>query len=829
MNRATIDFGIDLGTTNSSIAVLEGTEPRVFKNNENSEITPSAVWIDKKGGSFVGRQAKEQLGFRDEDAYGGFKLEMGGPHIYHFAASGRQMSPEELSAEVLKSLRADVKKSMGEEVTAAVVTVPASFAQPQCEATNKAAQLAGLSFTPLLQEPVAAGLSYGFQSKSDRVFWMVYDFGGGTFDAAIMQVREGMITVVNHEGDNHLGGKLIDWEIVQQLLVPQLQQEYAFPDFRGDNPKWKTAFAKLKQSAEEAKIRLSKNTITPIIIDSLCLDDHGVPVRFEYDLQRSDVEPLIEPFVERTINMCRKVLGDKRLSPGDIEKLILVGGPTLTPILRDMLSDKLGIPLEFSVDPLTIVARGAAIFAGTHRIPEDIMPSPPVRAGQYKVELDYEPIGNEIDPQVGGRIISPEGGSLAGFSIEFVESKTKWRSGKIDIDDEGTFMMTVRAEKGRRNEFLIELKDGTGNLRETVPDRFTYIIGISSDKQPVINSYGVALANGEMKIFLSKGTPLPSRYRDTTLHTTTSVKHGDSGTFLRIPVVEGENTRRANRNRLVGDLKILGDEIRRDLPAGSDVEVTLEMDESRLIRTKAYIPILDEEYEKVIEPKLITADPKQMADDFEQEKARLEEAREKAEEMGLPEVKEPLQRVQDEHMMHDIETALDAPEADADAPARCQGRLLQLKSAIDEVEDALEWPTLASEAEERIEEARKIVDEYGESDDQRSFNSLESDITKAIASHDADLLHRKMDELQSLVGGLLRQQPAFWVSYFRYLAEEKKSYMRNQALAERLVAQGRRAIDANDLNELATVVSQLIDLLPQEVQQEARSFGSTVQ
>lgn len=180
-------------------------------------------------------------------------------------------------------------------------------------------------------------------------------------------------------------------------------------------------------------------------------------------------------------------------------------------------------------------------------------------------------------------------------------------------------------------------------------------------------------------------------------------------------------------------------------------------------------------------------------------------------------------------MMHDIETALDAPEADADAPARCQGRLLQLKSAIDEVEDALEWPTLASEAEERIEEARKIVDEYGESDDQRSFNSLESDITKAIASHDADLLHRKMDELQSLVGGLLRQQPAFWVSYFRYLAEEKKSYMRNQALAERLVAQGRRAIDANDLNELATVVSQLIDLLPQEVQQEARSFGSTVQ
>jgi len=246
MNRATIDFGIDLGTTNSSIAVLEGTQTRVFKNDLGQEITPSAVWIDKRGETFVGQQAKAQLGFRDEDAYAEFKLQMGTPQICHFAASGRQMTPEELSAEVLKSLRGDVKKSMGEEVAAAAITVPASFAQPQCQATNKAAQLAGLSFSPLLQEPVAAGLAYGFQSESDRVFWMVYDFGGGTFDAAIIQVREGLITVVNHEGDNHLGGKLIDREIVNQLLVPALLQEYTLSDFRRGNPKWKSAFARLK-------------------------------------------------------------------------------------------------------------------------------------------------------------------------------------------------------------------------------------------------------------------------------------------------------------------------------------------------------------------------------------------------------------------------------------------------------------------------------------------------------------------------------------------------------------------------------------------------------
>jgi len=822
MNRATIDFGIDLGTTNSSIAVLEGTQTRVIKNNANSEITPSVVWIDKKGRLYVGLRAKEQREYDSENAYGEFKLRMGDKQqVYHFAASGRQMSPEDLSAEVLKSLRADVKQHMGEEIIAAAITVPAIFAQPQSEATNRAAQLAGLSLTPILQEPVAAGLAYGFQSKSDRVFWVVFDFGGGTFDAAIIGVREGTIQVVNHDGDNQLGGKLIDWEIVNQLLVPALQQEYALPDFRYGNPRWKSAFAKLKLHAEEAKIELSRQTETEISIDPLCQDEQGKPVRFEYELHRSDIEPLIEPFVERAVNKCRNALEQARLSPGNIEKLILVGGPTLTPIFREMLSDKLRIPLEFSVDPLTVVACGAAIFAGTQRIPDDVVPPAPVRAGQYKLELDYEPIGSELEPQIGGRVIAPQGESLAGFTIEFVESKgeCEWRSGKIDIGAQGTFTTTVTAEEGRKNEFLIELKDGTGNIRETVPDRFTYTPGIVAAKQSVINSFAVVLATGETRIYLKKGTPLPSKSPRGVHLTTTTVKRGDSGTFLRIPIVEGENTRRADRNRLVGALEVRGDKSKRDLPAGSEVEVTIEMDESRLLKARAYVPLLDEEFEVVMNTEMISGDPQQMADEFEQEKARLEKAREKAQEIGLPAAEKPLQRIRDEHMIHDVETALDDAKVDHDAVARdaadrCQQRLRELKSAIDEAEDAMEWPTLVSEAESQIELARKIVDEHGDSDDRRSFNSLESGIRKAIASRDADLLHRKVDELGNLRARILQQQPGFWVGYFRYLAEEKRSDMRDRAQAERLIAQGNRAIDANDINELRTVVIQLVALLP---------------
>jgi molecular chaperone DnaK len=221
MARATIDFGIDLGTTNSAIAVLNGTEVRVFKNNEGAEFTPSVVWIDRNNRLHIGQRAKNQA-FKDpQNTASEFKLQMGKTDPILFKRSGRKMTPDELSAEVLKSLKVDGSQP-NDPVEVAAITVPADFDLPQNAATTKAARLAGLLQSPLIQEPVAAALSYGFQSLKDNVFWMSYDIGGGTFDAAIIQVRDGQIQVVNHGGDRHLGGKLIDWEIVEQILVPAL-------------------------------------------------------------------------------------------------------------------------------------------------------------------------------------------------------------------------------------------------------------------------------------------------------------------------------------------------------------------------------------------------------------------------------------------------------------------------------------------------------------------------------------------------------------------------------------------------------------------------------
>ena len=209
MERTTIDFGIDLGTTNSAIAVLDGVTTSIIKNNDDADITPSAVQIKKSGTVYVGLKAKKALEnpLSWNDAFIEFKRRMGSDYEYEFPASGQRKRPEELSAEILKSLRGDVAQRTGEDVRAAVITIPAMFEQAQCAATKKAGQLAGFEQTALLQEPVAASLAYGFQKEiSEKSFWLVFDFGGGTFDAAVMKAEEGDIQVVNHGGDNFLGG-----------------------------------------------------------------------------------------------------------------------------------------------------------------------------------------------------------------------------------------------------------------------------------------------------------------------------------------------------------------------------------------------------------------------------------------------------------------------------------------------------------------------------------------------------------------------------------------------------------------------------------------------
>ena len=283
MSRQTIDFGIDLGTTNSAISLLRDVKPEIIKNNDDIDITASAVYIGKSGQVVVGNRAKSRLEnvSSTEDVYTEFIREIGSDRIYTFKSAGVQKTPVELSAEVLKDLKGNVQSKLGEDLQAAVVTIPAAFAQAQCSATKRAAELAGFKQCPLLQEPVAASLAYGFQGDTNaKDMWLVFDFGGGTFDAAIMKADEGDLQVVSHGGDNYLGGSDIDFGILDKIIIPRLQESFNLPDFTRGNKRWNVAMARMKRMIEEAKIELSRKEAWPL--DNCSFEDaDGNLVDFE--------------------------------------------------------------------------------------------------------------------------------------------------------------------------------------------------------------------------------------------------------------------------------------------------------------------------------------------------------------------------------------------------------------------------------------------------------------------------------------------------------------------------------------------------------------------
>jgi molecular chaperone DnaK len=828
MTRATIDLGIDLGTTNSCIGLLKGNEVEILRNNDGQECTPSAVWIDRKERLHVGQRAKEQYEADEENACIEFKLQMGKSTERTFQRGGRKLKPEELSAEVLKSLLSDARNRLNEEVQAAVITVPADFDLPQCDATRRAAQLAGLGNSPLLQEPVAAALAYGFQSESDQVFWMVYDLGGGTFDAAVIQMKDGMFRVVNHGGDRHLGGKLIDWAIVEQLLVPAVLRQHKLTDFRRGSPRWKPAFAKLKLAAEQAKIRVSREASVEISIDPLCVDDKGNRVGFDFELGRGDVETLMEPFVLRSVNICKKVLAEKRLEPGNIQKLILVGGPTLTPYLRQRLADPkdgLGIALEHGVDPLTIVAKGAAIFAGTQRLDE--VPSAAASGEPFNLQLEYQPVGSDPEPLVGGRVLPPAGTDLTGYTIEFLDGHAHppRRSGKLTLGAEGTFMTNLWAEKGRTNTYLIELHDPNGHKCPTNPERFTYSMGVAPTDPPLIHSLGIATINNEMEVFIPKGTALPAR-KKVVQRTGMVHRKGPNGDAIRIPLIEGENVRRADRNRHIGTLVIKPDVFKRDLPALSEIEITLEIDASRMLRARAYIPILDEEFSEIIRFQQTSPELEALRKEVASEKRRLAKLTRKTESLEDALADKLLRRITDERIEQDLDAALDAADNDADAADKCAQRLLDLKSACDEVEFALEWPALVSQTQHLLAELKELVEEQGLARDKQQAHLLEREARKAVEARDPDLLWRKYKEVERLTNILWWQRPASLVEALHIL-EGMRDSMRDEQMADQLLKRADRAMYEKNYPAMRTALQQVVGLLPPEKRGRLPGYGGT--
>lgn len=828
---SSIDFGIDLGTTNSAIAFLDGVNTEIVKNNEEQDITPSAVTINKRGVVNIGIRAKNRMIESPSDVATEFKRRMGTDFRYEFPASEKNLSPEELSAEVIKALRSSVEQRRGILIDSAVITVPAAFELHQCEATQKAAALAGLKLAPLLQEPVAAALAYGFQQDENKSYWLVYDFGGGTFDAALIKSEEGLINVVNHHGNNFLGGADIDWAILEKVVIPTLQNEFDLSGFERGSKRWSQEINKLKAGIENAKVDLSR--MEKVYLEWPAFEDHsGEEVshdEVEIELTQSQIADIAEPLIRKSATICEQVIKEKGLSAADVEKMILVGGPTLAPYFREIIADALPIEVDHSVDPMTVVARGAAVFAGTQRA--DIAPPKASREGEFVVDLKYKPVGQEIDPFVGGRVEAHGGASVEGVSIEITNEDSKWSSGQIPLSTEGAFMTNILAEKGKRNTFLIELRSNSGGSLVVRPEQFNYTVGAAIEEQPLVNAIGVAKADNSVAEFFEKGTGLPAK-KTLVLRTAHELSRGSSGQALKIPVIEGGNSL-ADRNRVVGSLEITSHDISRDLPNHSEIEVTLKVNESRNITVEAYVTLLDEEFESRLElgrPQTSSGSIEQWKDEFKRERERFSELKDKAALADDQNALRLLGRLDQDDVIDDLRGMLRGAEGDQTLAEQFDKNLLEFMVALDEVEGVLEWPTLVKRAGEAAESLENLVQEHGTPEQVAKAMELTDRLEDIVAREDVERLKKHTTRVEDLYTQVLMEIPAFWVSMLRDMVNAQ-SQMNDPARAQQLISQGNRCIAGNEIDGLRNVCVQLIRMLPRDVQDEVqqnRGLGAGV-
>ena len=772
MRRYTIDFGIDLGTIKSAIAVAERGKVRLIPNTVGSELTPSAVWIDRRGTIHVGEEAKKRFFFDENEEPNSsleFKQMMGmdpKQSQKKFARSGRTFLPEELSAEVLKSLRLDVRSNLNEDIQAAVITVPAAFENAATAATSRAAKLAGITINPLLLEPVAASLAYGFQSEKDNVYWLVYDFGGGTFDAAIMRIRDGLIHVENHEGDNALGGKLLDWDIVTERLAPAATAQFNLRDFRRENAKWKTAFGRLKLAAEEAKIAVCR-TREPAEVYAEFEDGNGRNVDFSYTLTPADVEAISRPYVVRTLNLCRKTLRDARLEASAMERILMVGGSTLNPWIRDAVQAELRRPLEYGIDPVTVVARGGAIFASTVELNEGAGRAAltPQQSAVWRIETGHKPVGNVSDPDVYGRVLPPPGGSVEGCSIEFFDRVSKWRSGRIILGRDGVFVAQFYANTPGRHDYSIELCDAAGSAMPTEPRSAPYTYMLAVPTAPLLaHTISVELSDGGVAVYGEKGAQLPLRKM---LDHSSSIplRAGRREDVLTIPLLEGEHAR-ARRNFRVGEIIITGADIGADLPKGSPIEITVAIDTSQKIRVSAYFPTLEIDFDLEYRASAERGALDQLIPLAEAEKARLTKTRAEIAKIDLPGASIILAQIDNEDLLDSIRKLANAAAADPGQLRALDRRLREFAGLIDDLEDLLEWPKLVDEAAGERRDAERVVDRNGTDEDKRLLWKLQSDCQRAIDTKNSDELRRITQDFLSLYFEVVDRVPGYHIGRF---------------------------------------------------------------
>lgn len=790
----TVDYGIDLGTTTSLIAKFTAKGVQIAPSATRSVVTPSAVALNSQNQVLVGQGA-----FRDPEwlPVSAFKRHMGTSVRLPVGVNGQTWSPEELSAEVLKELKAAARRRFDDDIVDVVITVPAMFQQPQCEATRRAAELAGLRAVALIQEPIAAAGAYlAGRSQPVEGHYLVYDLGGGTFDVSVLRLHDGEFSVRAHGGDNYLGGHDID-RLLKEWILGELARQGRLKEGLTPRQDWF-----LTQEVEQAKIRLTDERETYLDLNEL---KPGLP---KFDLRRERLESLVTPLLEKTIRFCEDRLRLLELAPEDIQEVFLVGGPTQMPLIRNRLREHFRCEIQFDVDPITAVVEGAALYAGGLLTTVERPSKASTEA--VSIEFHFDPMCNDSETSVAGKVLEE------GFqgAVMLSTSQGDWETGWLPLQ-QGAFLTEVSLKPGTLNVFRVSLRDRSGTPREASPAEIAIKQGLASANPVAPYNYGVVLSSGRSAWMIAENTPLPA-YRTQSYRSAVSLAPGSSEN-LNIYLIEGHSTV-AEDNIKVGELIISGSDLQYPLGVGDDVEIRLRMDQSRILKAWAYLPLHDAEFAINFHSSIDVVE----ANELERSSQGLLSLLERADPGGDGRQVEHL-REEARELNLEISRLSSAPGRPGEVE-RLSKKLSDLRAEVRPLSAQTALDELLSETLKKLEMAAGASEAFGDGLTASSCQRLKGEAERLYQQGNAEALSHILDQADGIFIEHYRKTPAFWEGFLEFLgdlahlAADKARYIAK-------LAEGRRALEEGNLSLTRLACIEAYRSLPREARESSGTFA----
>lgn len=808
-------IGIDLGTTNSAISSYDGSTTRIWKSPEQNDVTPSAIYIDRRGNKYVGKRAYDSAPHSPDNAAILFKRLMGTSTPIQLSAVNLTKTPEECSAEVLKVLFGYMPEELRNDPdNGTVITVPAAFNQMQKDATMQAAGMAGLGRVALMQEPVAAVMSVMRARNVDGMF-LIYDLGGGTLDIAIAESIGGRVNLFAHGGIAMCGGRDFDRVIVDNVVRPWLLDNFHLPDDFSVHPSFKQLARLATWATERAKIELSSQENTVINLsesEARIRDLNSDEIYIDIPLQRDTYDRLIAERVGESIEAARETLNKTGLSPHDLERIVFVGGPTNYKPLRDKVAFELGIPGNTDVNPMTAVAEGASLFAESIDWNSQNRSRKNTR-GQISpgrglaLSFNYIARTPDVKAKVVVQLASQD---VSDFDFQIDSVDTGWTSGRMHLKHGATVDVTL--SKPGENTFKVFVFDSMGGPIALEQDKIVITqTAATVDAIPASHSIAIAAldkAGGPqiLEYLLKVGDSLPKK-GNRTFKAAESLKAGATYS-LNFPLWEGEIEDPITDNRPIGVLKISGSDFDEGvIPAGADLECEYEILDSGNIMIEVSVPCIGgtfhsgKNFYSRQEGQLdYTADTIRVIEESERTLERIDEINKVVNNPKLNQAREKIE----------LAMSLDPEEVEPEKSQEAMEKVLESRRLLAQVRKdhlkeirQIDLDSVVSFFDDRIQQ-------HARPSESSSFHTLAKTAQRSIDRNDTDFEHH-LNELKRKNFGILWRQDWFVVEQFKWMAGSPH-YFPDKHRFEELAKTGTQLMQSDDIEKLRSIVAQLSEI-----------------